>query len=726
MQVSNSRFRSSLLCLFIFLPFESHALTFNVTSSSCSGPGSLVSAIEAANLWPGADTVSLSPNLQINMNSCPQVGSFGPDYYVTRITESLVIEGNGGILDGHIAWINTSGVLNSTSVCPSSTSASGTIIVAETPGLFIIGSESTSNAGISVTIQDLTIRQMHALAYIHNDAALTLTRIKLNEIFAFLECDRSAIYATDGVTLNLAENHWEDVYNWSQIGVFPVQNPAIACAGNCGDLNISDSNFEVIKDSGLIGWNGQSSTNQVNIVSTIMNDAGAVQIGGQAQSNIVNSIWSDDVFGIPDEEDYVVNLSTSEMNIEGSTLLLTLLDCDGVCQASGSPGRLVQWNGAGNINLRGSAFGQTVPAANGSGPLLSNFMKTATGGFTADAYSWMHTVPDQDASALRALTGQPLLLVDEPGLPTSSAVTPVQRATPVLGTLANPGQLIDVIPDGCNSNGLINPITNLPITKDVAGNDRCDSGNGARNIGAIQHQLSPHLSVTATGDGNIQLAWSRPEDPGSGPLTGYDACYGTGTAPDPVALGTSCPGTLYSDFSVNPDGLAGTLSALTNGTEYWALVRGHNASGNSPWSNAVRATPYGAIPSPSVNATMTDGRADLSWILNNNSGHTIDEYVVSYRPADQPLGHQFLFTSASAIQITGLMNGTAYIFEVYARSSDNSTGTIGQATGTPYSPLVRNVIHSKSSGGSFSLDMMLLLVLHILMRLGHRSTDSNF
>lgn len=97
----------------------------------------------------------------------------------------------------------------------------------------------------------------------------------------------------------------------------------------------------------------------------------------------------------------------------------------------------------------------------------------------------------------------------------------VDDVTPTPGTVLKPGVLVDAVPDGVpgGANALLNPIDGSCITEDVLGNARWDTGNGKRNIGAIQNVDSPHLSLTGVTDTTVSLAWNRPTDPASGPVT---------------------------------------------------------------------------------------------------------------------------------------------------------------------------------------------------------------
>ena len=50
-------------------------MTYVVTSTSCTGPGSIVEAIALANANPGEDTIQLVPGLQIDATTCPPIST---------------------------------------------------------------------------------------------------------------------------------------------------------------------------------------------------------------------------------------------------------------------------------------------------------------------------------------------------------------------------------------------------------------------------------------------------------------------------------------------------------------------------------------------------------------------------------------------------------------------------------------------------------------------------
>jgi len=320
---------------------------------------------------------------------------------------------------------------------------------------------------------------------------------------------------------------------------------------------------------------------------------------------------------------------------------------------------------------------------------------------TTDGLTWLQPTADQDSAALSAKFPN-ALIGDEAyqgnhahaGLTTENVLSPTgwkQILTPLPGVEGAPGVLIDAVPDAGigGANWLRDPTDGSSIDRDIFGNARVDA-NGRRSIGAVQLNFSPHLSAGTPSPGAVRLDWSRPQ----GPVAGYDLCFGTGTVPDPVALGTECkdgdgnPGQLLpgldesGGLSISP----GTF--LTNGVAYWFLVRGVSSVGErGPWSNAAQATPFGEVTASVVSATTGDGEIRLFWTEPDMGGHPGPlEYTILYRPETVD-GVPFISGPANILAqttlIPGLTNGTTYEFGVYARSADGALSKWGWTTGTP-------------------------------------------
>lgn len=153
--------------------------------------------------------------------------------------------------------------------------------------------------------------------------------------------------------------------------------------------------------------------------------------------------------------------------------------------------------------------------------------------------------------------------------------------TPLLGTVASPGLLVDAIPNAaCGAaNQLLSPVDGRCLAEDVFGNPRTD-GNGKRSIGAVQNTLSPYVQIATEETTSISLAWAKIPDPSSGPVTGYAVFCGlSGTSKLTRCLNVA-----------GHDTTTATIPNLTPNTAYDFTVVAVNGAGDGPPSNLVTGT----------------------------------------------------------------------------------------------------------------------------------------
>jgi hypothetical protein len=398
------------------------------------------------------------------------------------------------------------------------------------------------------------------------------------------------VIARDGASFKASGTEWFWIWNDLEPLAGIAYNTAIS-GDNAGDLAIESSEFTLVLDSGVVAWQAPAGSD-VNIVSSRFDSTGGIAFEGGATGNIVKNIWSTPDSGSR-SEDRIVNSSTGEMNIIASTLLFATADCDSDCtdaQGEQQRGLVHRTPDGGTINLIGTAIGVTFPdvpdPTNGYKEVLDPDTSDPTPpafGFSADANTWIQptgintpATGGQDAATLQAVTDQPLLLTDPPGLRTFPDVVlgPVARAEPL-------DQLLDRIENSAcgQDNELINPIDDSCITEDALGDPRVD-GNNSRNIGAVQLNEAPHLSVLAVGNGTVDLGWTKPQDL-TGNFTGYVLFYRPTGAGSVTQVGIQ-----------GPDTLTYQVTGLTNGTEYEFLIDSFvdGAIGGFA-SNVVTATP---------------------------------------------------------------------------------------------------------------------------------------
>lgn len=167
------------------------------------------------------------------------------------------------------------------------------------------------------------------------------------------------------------------------------------------------------------------------------------------------------------------------------------------------------------------------------------------------------------------------------------------------------------------------------------------------------------------GNGQVTLSWSAPTITGGSAISGYIINY----SPDggfswftPVRTGSSSTGF--------------TLAGLSNGTSYVFKIQAVNAIGAGSLSSlSPSVTPF-TVPGAPINITVTpgNGQVTLSWTApSNNGGRTITNYYYQYSSNNGiNWSTPSLTSSSSSSTVTGLTNGTSYLFKVAAV---NAAGT---------------------------------------------------
>lgn len=628
--------------------------TYTVTSTSKDGFGSFLEAVGFANANPGTDIIEFTPSLQVDASYAV---SINPGDYMANITESVIIDGKGGALNGFQKWISSDGTVNSLNFCPASIES--TLILHEMPNFLEIGIAGVDNSAIEVTVKDLSIKQFNGIANVRKNASLTLEDFKADEIWSTLICGATDILSTsEGGSLTLKNSEITNSQTWEGVPII---------SGDASDLTIEECFFYNINNRKqyLIFWNGQTGS-EVNIVSSRFMLSGGIFIDGNVNTtNILNSSYVNEDTSNPTTWDRIVNNATGDMNIIASTFMWNSNICS-ACQDY-----LIE-SKDGIINFIESAVGINYPGS------ASDNLKTLGGagdGFTADLYTWIQPTTSQDATALKTITSQPNLLTgaDAFNTPITSSSTnfDIELITPNVS-----GDLIDRI-----STTLTNPITTppSPITKDVFGNDREDA-NDKRDIGAVQLGLAPLLSLVAVNDQSVDLSWNEPSHHDDLPIVKYEVYYVE-------------PGEFAESVTVNSPNLTTTINSLTNGLEYQFYVRAvYNDGGteiNGPTSNIVVGTPAGVFGMPDFDAVPGSEQVTLNWSLPDLGGRSFESYIILWRvdgTTDYTGGKAVLDANQTSTIITGLVNNTTYEFALRVKASSEFSSDVF-TTATPDSSL---------------------------------------
>jgi titin len=191
---------------------------------------------------------------------------------------------------------------------------------------------------------------------------------------------------------------------------------------------------------------------------------------------------------------------------------------------------------------------------------------------------------------------------------------------------------------------------------------------------------APKNPVGQVGDTQVTLSWGTPSSNGGAVVTDYDVEY------------SSDGGSTWDKFPhQESQAFQQVVTSLVNGTSYIFRVAAINIVGTGPWSDPSPAyVPRGAPAAPTaVIGTVGDRFVELSWTPNGSTnGSAVTDYLVQFSTNNgAPSWQTFNETAPSPLpttRVTGLVNGTAYIFRVAAV---NGAGAGSYSTvSSPYTP----------------------------------------
>ncbi len=194
---------------------------------------------------------------------------------------------------------------------------------------------------------------------------------------------------------------------------------------------------------------------------------------------------------------------------------------------------------------------------------------------------------------------------------------------------------------------------------------------------------APSISSITTGNASLSVNFVA-ADSGGTTITSYDYSTDGGVTWRQRSLGTTESPIVVTTLSVD-----GT-SSLANGTSYSVRIRAVNAAGPGSASATTVATPLTLPTVPlSLTTSPSSNAVDVSWTApSNNGGAAISDYVIQLSTNNGTSWTTFNdgVSSSATATVTGLTNGTPYVFRVAAV---NSVGTgsysINSASVTPRS-----------------------------------------
>lgn len=501
-------FPAALASLALFtLPVA--AATFDVTSNlwgDVSTPNTFAWAIQQANANSGADVIRLFSDVNVDQAN-PKEPISG---FLTELTDpaGLSIQGNGHSLVGNPFFITSQpGIVDKNAPRPYSPMG-GDMLQIEALSFARIA-DNVSN----VTIDRLTVDGLNAFLDIGKSSTVTILDSTIKNAVSFGREARSVLSVAEGATLNLEEVVMRKINPFDQRSLgteFFWFVPAIS--GNDATLNMFKSNLDLAltsSTSGAVSWAGGTA----NIVSsTILGQGLSVsKLSQPGVLNLVNSIFK------PSGDSAVARVqafSGSVANVIASTLQFDAFQstipnsqfCPSYYPCNGAP---LQVFADGEIRLQSSAISvlndNILPI---NFPYSNQFdLQTSapvSGRFTADPYSYVQPVTNQNADSLKILFNQPSLItaLGAYTLDPNSSFLPTFYELPAGATPNTSGPLIGVVPNADNLNKLLNPIDNSVISTDVFGKPR--TFNGKRDVGAVQ--TPGPLPVLGCG---AAFGWSR-------------------------------------------------------------------------------------------------------------------------------------------------------------------------------------------------------------------------
>ena len=201
---------------------------------------------------------------------------------------------------------------------------------------------------------------------------------------------------------------------------------------------------------------------------------------------------------------------------------------------------------------------------------------------------------------------------------------------------------------------------------------------------AIVPPGQPTSFVAASGNQQATLSWVAPSSVGDSAIVGYRIEYSSNG-------GVSWLTATSNTWSTSTTRL---VTGLTNGTSYAFRVAAINSSSTGSYSATSSAIPALVSPGQPTSLVATPGnqRVSLSWVAPSSVG---DSAIVGYRIEYSSNGGVSWLTTSSNTwststthSVTGLTNGTSYVFRVAAINSSSTGSYSATVTAVPKDPNV--------------------------------------
>src|SRR3569623_1543046 len=299
---------------------------------------------------------------------------------------------------------------------------------------------------------------------------------------------------------------------------------------------------------------------------------------------------------------------------------------------------------------------------------------TVTGLSNGTAYTFTVTATNNVGTGSASAASNSITPATLPGAPTIGAVTAgntqvtVNFSAPASYGSAITGYTATSSPGGITATGASSPINVTGLTNGTAYSFTVTATNvmgtsspsgSTSNVTPATVPGAPTIGSATAGNAQATVSFAAPASNGGITITGYTV--------------TSSPGGITHSGASSPI----TVTGLSNGTAYTFSVTATNSVGRGSASAASNSVTPAALPgAPTIgSATAGDAQATVSFTAPaSNGGGVITAYTVTSSP-----GGITGAGTASPITVTGLTNGTSYIFTVTATTSAG-TGSASAAS----------------------------------------------
>ena len=354
---------------------------------------------------------------------------------------------------------------------------------------------------------------------------------------------------------------------------------------------------------------------------------------------------------------------------------------------------------------RTATISWTAPASNGGSTITGYTVNSVFGGFSAtvggtatsatvtglmDGVTYTFTVVATNAAGSSSASSQsssvipyrvPAAPTDVSGVAGNRRVTVSWTAPTDNGGSAITGYTVTSSPGGITASSANGTTTTATVTNLTNGTPYTFTVV-AINAGGSSSASAPSSSITpytvpgkptglsaVPGNAQATISWTAPTNNGGSAITGYTV--------------TSSPGGISIDLSGSAT--SGTVTGLTDGITYMFMVVATNAAGSSEAGITETSTITATVPDAPTNVVAVAGNAsvDVSWSAPFDGGSPITGYIVTSNPGG--FTADVSGNTRTTATISGLTNGTYYVFTVVAINIDGSSNSSTSSNGvTPY------------------------------------------